>query len=147
MSHGPSSSPAPAPFVPRGRRDKNRLAELRAGWGRPVKRERPTETVALYHRRSAVAGATVDDTTWSDLALEDFFGVLDRTGGMPGRQVLYHRLRTYETDPAVLAERTRQHEVFRRDAAARERIQLIAARLDGPGAAYMAPLLLDPLPI
>ncbi|MCX6954524.1 MAG: hypothetical protein NTV51_20415 [Verrucomicrobia bacterium] len=147
MSPDPSSRPAP-PFVPRSGRDRQRLADLRQAWGQPVARERPTDLIALFHRHAASLAkpSVIDDSTWSDLGLDEVFATIDRTTGMPGRQVLYHRLRTYETDPAVLAERARQHGIFRRDATARERIQLLMTRLDGAGAAYLVPLLVRELP-
>lgn len=145
MSADPTPRPEP-PFVPRGSRLQKRLVALRQSWGQPMARVREPATIGLFHRWTSDQRPTVDDSTWSDLGLDDVFAAIDRTTGMPGRQVLYHHLRTYEADPAILAERARQHALFRRDAALRERIQLISDRLDGPGAAYLAPLLLGSLP-
>lgn len=145
MSADPPPRPA-APFVPRGARLQKRLAALRQTWGQAVARVREPAIIGLFHRWVPGQQPTVDDTTWGDLDLDNVFAAVDRTTGTPGRQVLYHQLRTYESDPAVLAERARQHALFRRDAALRERIQLSSVRLDGHGAAYLAPLLLGHLP-
>ena len=100
----------------------------------------------MFHRQTAKAGERVDDHTWEDLGLTEVFAVIDRSEGMPGRQVLYHQMRMYVTDAAVLAERARQHEIFRRESALREQIQLLMERLDRPGSESIAPFLLGVLP-
>jgi hypothetical protein len=125
---------------------KNRLHELRQKWAKPIERPRPLDAIELFHREIAKAGDRVDDHTWEDLGLTEVFAAMDRSAGMPGRQVLYHQLRMYVTDAAVLAERARQHEIFRRESSLREQIQLLMERLDRPGAEYVAPFLLGRLP-
>lgn len=111
-----------------------------------MERLRPMDAIELFHRGTAKVGERVDDHTWDDLGLTEVFAAIDRSQGMPGRQVLYHQLRMYVTDASVLAERARQHEIFRRESSLREQIQLLMERLDRPGAEYMAPFLLDFLP-
>lgn len=124
----------------------NRRAELRAGWGQPVVRERDMEFIRMYHDLVAVPEATVDETTWRDLGGDELFVLLDRTRSLPGRQVLYHQMRTYVRDDARLAERARQYQLFRRDAALREQIQLALRPLESRQAGWLAPLLVSPLP-
>lgn len=124
---------------------RNRLVELRAGWGEPVERERDMDLIRMYHDLVAVPEATVDETTWRDLAMDELFAKVDRTRSLPGRQVLYHQMRTYIRDDARLAERTRQYQLFRREAVLRETIQLALRPLEPRRAGWLAPLLVSPL--
>lgn len=125
---------------------RNRLAELREAWGKPVEQERDMDFIRMYHDLVAEPEATVDETTWQDLALDEVFAQVDRTRSLPGRQVLYHQMRTYLRDEAPLAERTRQYRLFRQDAALREAIQLTLRPLESRRAGWLAPLLVSPLP-
>ncbi len=125
---------------------RNPLGELRAGWGKPVERNRDMELIRMYHDLVAEPEATVDETTWRDLAGDEVFAKLDRTRSLPGRQVLYHQMRTYIWDDARLAERARQYRLFRREAALREEIQLALRPLESRRAGWLAPLLVSPLP-
>jgi hypothetical protein len=122
---------------------KDAPAAPRSVSAQPVDRGRPMATIAYFHRKIAVNRPTVDDHTWDDLALDDVFARLDHTQTMPGAQVLYHHLRTYEQDDAVLAERTRQHQFFRSDGTARERLKQPLARLGSGDADQITPLLFN----
>jgi hypothetical protein len=88
----------------------------------------------------------VDETTWHDLCMDEVFAKVDRTVSFPGRQFLYHQLRTYESDETVLTERSRQHGIFRSDPGLREEAQLHLAGLEDSDAAWLAPLLMNDLP-
>ncbi len=104
--------------------------------------------ISLFHKLSATKQTRecVDDQTWSDLGLDDLYVKLDRAIGIPGQQVLYSRLRTYVSDDKILAERSRQTAIFRSDAIFRAKVNSSFRKLSRPGAAYLAPLLLSPLP-
>lgn len=78
--------------------------------------------------------------------MDEVFARVDRTSSFPGRQVLYHQMRTYEADEGVLAERTRQHSIFRSDPGLREAAQAHLGGLDSPDAAWLAPLLMNEFP-
>jgi hypothetical protein len=111
-----------------------------------VVRERDLFLIALLHHLGPATGTPVDEVTWQDLAMDEVFAQIDRTCSMPGRQMLYHQLRTLEGDDRVLTERSRQQAALRAEAGFREAAQLILARLDGPDAAWLAPLILEQLP-
>jgi hypothetical protein len=121
-------------------------AVLQNSWGKEVIRERFTFQIARYHDLVKGGRATVDETTWQDLGMDEVFAKIDRTSSFPGRQVLFHQTRTYEADESVLAERTRQHSVFRSDPGLREAAQRHLVGLDDPDAAWLAPLLLSEFP-
>lgn len=125
---------------------RNGLAELREGWGKPVDQERDMDFIRMYHDLVAVPETTVGETTWQDLALDELFAKVDRTRSLPGRQVLYHQMRTYLDDDTRLAERTRQYRQFRQEAGLREQIQLALRPLESRRAGWLAPLLVSPLP-
>ncbi|HEY3401670.1 MAG TPA: hypothetical protein VGK03_13670 [Geothrix sp.] len=106
-------------------------------------RERFSFQLSRYHDLVADGRPTVDETTWQDLAMDEVFAKVDRTSGFPGRQILYHQMRTYETEDRVLAERARQHTVFRSDSGFREAVQARLAGLGDSDAAWLAPLLMN----
>lgn len=95
----------------RGRRNRL-LAGLRRDWGRGIERERNMDVIATYHVSVARDKRVVENQTWQDLGMDDLFAKIDRTAGMPGRQMLYHEMRTYEHDDRILAERARQSYFF-----------------------------------
>ena len=125
---------------------EKRVVELRRSWGKEVSRERNMDLIAMYHLLLAEHRETVDDQEWQDLAMDEVFARVDRTVGMPGRQILYHQMRTYVNDDGILAERARQYATFRVEASLRENIQLLLARISGQRGAWIAPLLLKLLP-
>jgi hypothetical protein len=122
------------------------LERLRQSWGKEITRERDFGLIALFHRFYPSNCRRVDDQTWNDLAMDEVFSRIDRTISMPGRQVLYQRLRMYVEDPAVLTERSRQHAVFRTNVDLREQSQRLLTHLDRSGAEYLAPLLFSAFP-
>ena len=52
--------------------------------------------VAAFHARSPTRSSSepLDDRTWTDLDLDSVFAALDHTASEPGRQYLYHLLRS-----------------------------------------------------
>jgi len=126
-------------------RDKRRLTELRQNWGREILRERNMDVIAMYHSSVSRNRKTVDNRTWQDLGMDDLFAKIDCTTGMPGRQILYHQMRTY-VDECVLAERTRQYAVFKEDQNLREQCQVLLTRLNARGSEWLASSLLSPFP-
>ena len=123
-----------------------RREELRRTWGQELPRERNMALIALYHNFWEEQGESVDGVTWADLGMDDVFAKLDRTVSMLGSQVLSHQLSTVEDDAVVLAERSRQQAVLRADSTLREEAQMLLTRMEGPGGAWLAPLLLNLLP-
>jgi hypothetical protein len=67
-----------------------RLRDLRAS------RHVDMAVISAYHERLPDADRTgaLDDRTWKDLDLDDVFQSLDHAASEPGRQYLYHLLRT-----------------------------------------------------
>jgi len=129
----------------RGRHNRL-LAELRKDWGREIARERDMDVIATYHVSVAGNQKVVDGQTWQDLGMDDLFAKIDRTAGMPGSQLLYHQMRTYENDDHVLAERARQQTIFMENQALREQCQVLLARLNARGSEWLASTLLNPFP-
>ncbi|MEO6528424.1 MAG: hypothetical protein ABIP93_17535 [Gemmatimonadaceae bacterium] len=103
---------------------------------------------ASYHARlpeHARAGA-LDDRTWRDLDLDDLFCALDRTESEPGRQYLYHLLRTPQVSSEALERRELLLGRLAHDAALTERIRRPLSRLQHPRAGDLVHLVLGSLP-
>lgn len=107
--------------------------------GQPVHRERGLELIQRCHDLVADPACTVDEATWQDLAMAELFAKVDRTRSLPGRQVLYHQMRTYVRDDGVLAERARPYRLFRWEAALREALQSALRTLESRRAGWRGP--------
>lgn len=115
-------------------------------WGKEVVRDRFFFQISRYHDLVVGDRAVVDEITWQDLGMNEVFAKVDRTAGFPGRQILYHQMKTYEADDRVLAERARQYMVFRSDPDLREAALAHLMALNSPDASWLAPLLMNELP-
>ena len=117
------------------RRSRERaLAEIRARWGQPVRRDRKMDAIAAAHESrlsNAGRGASLDDRTWDDLNLDAVFAAVDRTESTLGQHALYHRLRT-----VPVADKLDVFEAlvtrFETDGRQRERAQTALSRLRDP---------------
>ena len=90
--------------------------------------------------------ASLDDRTWRDLDLDDVFISLDRTASEPGRQYLYHALRTPRLTPEPLAQLERLVQRFAADGDSAERAVGALGRLGDPRSGQLAHLILGELP-
>ncbi|MGH7668174.1 MAG: MutS-related protein [Gemmatimonadaceae bacterium] len=115
---------------------------------RRATRESNMEAARAYHDAvpAAERAGAIDDRTWADLDLDDVFMALDYTESEPGRQYLYHLLRT---------PRASDDRLHRLDAAARwcagagptvDRVRAALGRLRDPRAKWLHRLFLRELP-
>lgn len=119
-----------------------RLRDLRAS------RHTDMAVIAAYHERlpaDALADA-LDDRTWTDLDLDDVFQSLDYAASEPGRQYLYHLLRTPRAATAPLVDMDAAAGRFASDAAVAGRVRDALAQLSDERAAYLVELFLGDLP-
>ena len=102
---------------------------------------------AAYHRGLPAAdrGDELDDRTWDDLDLDEVFLAIDRTRSGPGRQYLYHLLRTPTSRRAALLRLERTIAALSADDVA---VPARAAldRLGDPRAGHLVDLLFGGLP-
>jgi hypothetical protein len=112
--------------------------------------QRSTEMglAAAYHAQLPLESrvGALDDRTWQDLDLDQVFLSLDRTESAPGRQYLYHLLRTpkFTSEPLDRLERA-----VRRVAAGpavAERLRSALRHLSDPRAAQLVQLVFDEPP-
>jgi hypothetical protein len=105
-------------------------------------------STSAYHERAAERSDRdhLSDRTWSDLDLSDVFAAVDRTASLPGRQYLYHRLRSPWLDVAALAAFERHTQRHQSDPARAERTRAVLARLDTARAGQLVALLDGSLP-
>ncbi|MDE3054685.1 MAG: hypothetical protein KGJ70_12415, partial [Gemmatimonadota bacterium] len=122
---------------------------LRRG-GRMLRRERAADlrVAAAYHEQlpDAERGGALDDRTWSDLDLDDVFRALDHTASEPGRQYLYHLLRTPGAEAEALGRLDGAARSLAADPALAERLRQALAPLAGQDAGYFVQLLFAELP-
>ncbi len=127
---------------------KKLLKNLRENWGREVRRKRDLETISIYNDFKTVVDKKeiVDDKTWTDLNLNDFFEKIDRCITPIGSQYLYHLLHVYEHDKSILDWQKRQYKLFIENSVQREKIQIILSKLNHKNTAYLPYLLYRDLP-
>jgi hypothetical protein len=110
-------------------------------------RHEDLDRVTTYHRDYAHRDeTTVDDRTWQDLDMDEVFRSVDHTCSEPGRQYLYHVLRSprFTDEPSSRLERAVT--AFSAGADNNKRTRDALARLGDQRAAGLASLLFDELP-
>ena len=117
-------------------------------WRRRGERTADMTSAAAYHTRlhDAVQAGTLNERTWKDLDLDDVFCSLDYTESEPGRQYLYHLLRTPQFSEEPLQRRERLVRCLAGDPELTERIQTPLRRLQHPRAGQLVHLVLGELP-
>lgn len=130
-------------FFPFLRSRKKKLEYIKNLWQGKIPKEQNFEQVAIYHQFKKESGAKnlVDDKTWQDLDMDTIFSKIDTTAGAPGRQYLYHLLRTisHKSNEEIQAK----HGEYKRIAEQgeiREQLQLLLNKLDTDNA-YLIPFL------
>jgi hypothetical protein len=103
---------------------------------------------AAYHRCLAMPdrAAALDDRTWKDLDLDEVFCALDQTASEPGRQYLYHLLRTPAFRSAPLEQRERLLARWASDETLTARVRGLLSRLQHPRAGELVQLVFGALP-
>lgn len=124
------------------------LALLRDRLTRRGERWTDMTLAAAYHTRLPPESRTgaLDDRTWQDLDLDPVYLSLDRTVSGPGRQYLYHLLRTPRSTAEPLERLERAVRRIAADPVLAERLRGTLHLLDDPRAAQLAPLILDGAP-
>ena len=117
---------------------------------RADRRERHTDMrlISAVHRRLVDAGASesLDERTWADLDLDDVFHAVDHAASEPGRQLLYHHLRTPHVDLSALDRREAAANRFASDEALTNHVRRTLAQLGDPRAAHLDELFFGDLP-
>lgn len=104
--------------------------------------------IAAYHNRVAV-NATDDrigDRTWRDLDFDDVFHSLDYAASEPGRQYLYHLLRSPQSSAAPLERFDNAVRGFADDEIISDNASDALAQLSDRRAAYLEDLIFGDLP-
>jgi hypothetical protein len=123
-------------------RQTRRVAQLRERWGLPKDIDRDLWSIGRFHRLQVeVSGTTgtIDDRTWADLDMDRLFDEVDRTESALGREFLYARLRTPQTETLRAAREALTTRVSD-DVATREFAQMAMTRLADASAFELAML-------
>lgn len=114
------------------------------------RRERSSDltAAAAYHVQLPLAqrGDALDEHTWQDLDLNEVFCAVDHTVSEPGRQYLYHRLRTPRLSREWLARLETAVGRLASDGDLLARVRASLARLDDPRASEIVNLLFGEIP-
>ncbi|MBN1295082.1 MAG: hypothetical protein JXB48_24825 [Candidatus Latescibacteria bacterium] len=120
---------------------------IRKIWDGTTHKERDFNLIAQYHtekQKIASIRELVDAITWSDLDMDDVFLRIDHTVCPPGRQFLYHTIRTGDQKGNTDAFRTYRYFLLHKDI--RESIQRILLKLNRPSAYFLVNLIFFQLP-
>jgi len=104
--------------------------------------------IAAYHRRFPTSPGTepLDDRTWRDLDFDEVFLSLDHAASEPGRQYLYHCVRSPHFSIEPLARLDRAARSFDADDSTANRARAALSELSDPRAGYLEGLLFGDLP-
>lgn len=113
----------------RQKRRRERLAELAAGWGRPLEAERDLELLRESYRPAEEPPGALDDGSWDDLLLDEVYEHADRCLTTAGTVELYRLLRAPIDERAAMDARLGELALFEGSADARGALQLELARV------------------
>lgn len=120
---------------------RRNLERIQNKWGRPVNARRNFKLIAAYLNGydgpDKLSGAIADD-----LDLNNLFNYVDRTNSKPGKQYLYKRLFTPDTNFESLLKFDKKIDALNMPRPDQERIELELARLNSPDAYFLAELFL-----
>lgn len=109
---------------------KRLLHKLKAGWGKEeaLRRMDADEMADVAHYAAALhqlepPSSRVDDTTWSDLDMDDVLRGIDASMSVVGSETLYSMLRDQGCDEATIDRRLALAEAFEADQALRLKAQ------------------------
>lgn len=122
---------------------KKKLALIRSKWAQDVVVWRDPDLVEIYHQfRKTESQDYVDDKTWLDLKMWNVFEKLDRTVSTSGRQVLFHKLKSYQNDNKKINSFFSLIQIFKANKELREKIQLQLMSLETTQS-YFLPVILN----
>lgn len=120
---------------------RRNLERIQNKWGRPVNARRNFKLIAAYLNGSDGPGK-ISGLIANDLDLNNVFNYIDRTNSKPGKQYLYKRLFTPDTDFESLLKFDKKIDALNMSRPDQERIELELANLNSPDAYYLAELFL-----
>lgn len=129
-------------------RTKDALQIVRGLRALRISRHVDMALIAAYHNRFPLETGTapLDDRTWRDLDLDEVFLSLDYTASEPGRQYLYHCLRSPHVSIDPLARLDLAARSLAADDATATRARIALSELGDPRAAQLEGLLFGEIP-
>ncbi|MCO5951051.1 MutS-related protein [Mucilaginibacter flavidus] len=120
---------------------RRNLERIQNKWGRPVNARRNFKLIAAYLNGFDGPGK-ISGVIANDLDLNNVFNYVDRTNSKPGKQYLYKRLFTPDTNFESLLKFDKKIDALNMPRPDQELIELELARLNSPDAYYLAELFL-----
>ncbi|WP_428328921.1 MutS-related protein [Mucilaginibacter sp.] len=120
---------------------KRNLERIQNKWGRPVNARRNFKLIATYLNADDSTGK-MSNAIANDLDLNNIFNFIDRTNSKPGKQYLYKRLFTPDTNFESLLKFDKKIDALNMPRPDQERIELELAKLNSADAYFLADLFL-----
>jgi len=120
---------------------RRNLERIQNKWGRPVNARRNFKLIAAYLNGYDGPGK-ITGTIADDLDLNNVFNYIDRPNSKPGKQYLYKKLFTPDTDFESLLKFDKKIDSLNMPRPDQERIELELAKLNSPDAYFLAELFL-----
>jgi hypothetical protein len=120
---------------------RRNLERIQNKWGRPVNARRNFKLIAAYLNGFDGPGK-ISGLIANDLDLNNVFNYIDRTNSKPGKQYLYKRLFTPDTNFESLLKFDKKIDALNMSRPDQERVELELANLNSPDAYYLAELFL-----
>ena len=106
------------------------LAKLRAKWKESGNKNCSQASRYFDLKRDNSIGEFVDDKTWLDLEFPKIFSLIDTTESPIGSQVLYRKIRKFQSSQHALSEQYSTYDTLRVNSHLREEMQLQLMHLD-----------------
>jgi hypothetical protein len=120
---------------------RRNLERIQNKWGRPVNAKRNFKLIAAYLNAYEGPGK-ISGIISDDLDLNNVFNYIDRTNSKPGKQYLYRKLFTPDTNFESLLKFDKKIDALNMPRPDQERIELELAKLNSPDAYFLAELFL-----
>ncbi|MDB4923447.1 hypothetical protein [Mucilaginibacter sp.] len=120
---------------------RRNLERIQNKWGRPVNARRNFKLIAAYLNAYEGPGK-ISGIISDDLDLNNVFNYIDRTNSKPGKQYLYRKLFTPDTNFESLLKFDKKIDALNMPRPDQERIELELAKLNSPDAYFLAELFL-----
>lgn len=130
------------------RRNKKRIAQLKADWGKPKKETFNYNLIEEYFslKPSGESPYQLKDRAVEDLDFMSFFEFIDRTNSAIGQQYLYYKLRQLNATPAHLEQLEERIQHYHKAEEKRLNLQLALIKINQKSDYYLPFIIYGQLP-
>ena len=123
------------------------IADLKSEWGKVIHKSRNIDLISIYYKTINQSNhRSVDDSTWSDLDMDEVYTRIDATISKIGEQKLYEILHSQRFSLKELRDFDNLIEFFNRNEAIRIKVQILLSKLKNQDLYYFSHLFSNKLP-